>query len=71
MKASELKAITEDFITYYLHSDMNADVHFGCDCGCGGDSYTLESWASMCDTAEECREAFEEFCKQHNIEWDY
>lgn len=20
------------------------EVHFGCDCGCGGDSYTIESW---------------------------
>ena len=71
IKASELKAVVEDFINYYLQSDANSSVILGCDCGCGGDSYTPESWTRMCDTAEECREAFEGFCKQYNIEWDY
>lgn len=51
MKASELYSIVSDFEHYYLHSDLNMEVHFGCDCGCGGDSYTEESWDRMCNAA--------------------
>lgn len=30
--------------TAILDAPWNSDVHFGCDCGCGGDSYSSEEW---------------------------
>lgn len=48
MKASELYSVIQDFENYYLHSDLMSEVRFGCDCGCGGDSYTTEQWVRMC-----------------------
>lgn len=71
MKATELYSIMQDFESYYLHSDLNMEVHFGCDCGCGGDSYSNEQWDSMCETAEQSRADFERVCEKLGVEWDY
>ena len=35
--------------------ERRQSVRFGCDCGCGGDSYTGEEWDEMCDQADEAR----------------
>lgn len=71
MKASELYSIVSDFEHYYLHSDLNMEVHFGCDCGCGGDSYTEESWDRMCNAADEAGIEFENVCETLGVDWDY
>lgn len=71
MKASELYSIVSDFENYYLHSDLNMEVHFGCECGCGGDSYSEEEWDDMCKAADEARDEFEKVCGQLGVEWDY
>lgn len=71
MKASELYSAVQDFESYYLHSDLNMEVHLGCECGCGGDSYTLESWNEMCNAADEARKEFKQFCESLGVEWDY
>lgn len=71
MKATELYSIVSYFETYYLHSDLNMEVHFGCDCGCGGDSYTEEQWDAMCKYADEARDEFKTVCENFGIEWDY
>ena len=36
-----------------LDSDLSIGVKYGCDCGCGGDSYTAESWDKMVDSYNE------------------
>lgn len=71
MKASELFSVIQDFENYYLHSDLMSEVHFGCDCGCGGDSYTTEQWVRMCNAAYEARKEFKQFCESLGVEWDY
>lgn len=71
MKASELYSIVQDFQSYYLYSDLMSEVHFGCDCGCGGDSYTSESWEAMCNCADEVSDEFKKVCKSLGVEWDY
>lgn len=71
MKASELYSAAQDFESYYLHSDLNMEVHLGCECGCGGDSYTLESWEAMCDFADEAKNDFQKLCESLGVEWDY
>jgi len=71
MKATELFSFIQDFENYYLHSDLMSDVRFGCDCGCGGDSYILDSWNQMCNAADESRKEFKQFCESIGVEWDY
>lgn len=53
-----------------LNSDANCDVHFGCDCGCGGDSYTLEDFEIMCKEFDEAEQAFKELCEKFGIDFD-
>lgn len=71
MKASDLYNAVQNFETYYLYSDLMSEVRFGCDCGCGGDSYTVESWHEMCETADEARKEFKQLCESIGVEWDY
>lgn len=69
--ARELESIIFDFTEYYLRSPAMSEVHFGCECGCGGDSYTAEQWDELHDDGDKAKEKFEKFCEDHNIEWDY
>jgi len=39
-----------------MSSDINTGVHFGCDCGCGGDTYTSEQWDKMVKDTEDAEE---------------
>lgn len=71
MKASELYNIIQDFRDDYMYSDLMASVRFGCDCGCGGDSYTSEQWEDMCNAADESEAQFKKVCYQLGLEWDY
>ncbi len=71
MTAQELLRLASDFENYYLNSDVNSSVIFGCDCGCGGDLYSYEDWTQMCKLAEECYDKYKEVCEELNIEWDY
>ena len=36
-----------------------SEVHFGCECGCGGDFYTYEDWTEMCRAAEDAQASLE------------
>lgn len=73
MTASELFQIVIDFENYYLDSDLSRGVHYGCDCGCGGEHYKdkPELWDNMVRDHNESYEAFQELCKHLNIKWDY
>jgi hypothetical protein len=46
------------------------NVKIGCDCGCGGDMYTAESWRAEEDTADKTIKKMKQFCEQYGIEYD-
>lgn len=71
MKASELNLIVEEFNTYYICGPSNMAVHFGCDCGCGGDTYTIEDWDELNILVNESYRNYKEFCEIYEIPWDY
>ena len=55
---------------YAMYSPSRAGVHFGCDCGCGGDSYTSEEWDEEERLADEAIAAAKEFCEKNGITYD-
>jgi len=69
MKLSELHQL---FLAYdnASWSPSRMSVKFGCDCGCGGDNYTAESWDAEEKEAEEAIAKMKEFCKEFGIEYD-
>lgn len=36
----------------------NSEIHFGCECGCGGDSYSQDDWDSYAEAEKEAIEFF-------------
>lgn len=69
MKFSELEGLIRDY-DQALYSPSRSEVRFGCDCGCGGDSYTSESWDAEEKLAQEAIDKVIEFCAKYNIEYD-
>jgi hypothetical protein len=53
-----------------MYSPSKCEVRFGCDCGCGGDSYTLESWNLEEKAADEAVAKMKQICVNLNIEYD-
>jgi hypothetical protein len=51
-------------------SPSRIEVHFGCECGCGGDSYTAESWDAEEQAATDAINETKEFCTKFGIEYD-
>lgn len=45
-------------------------VHFGCDCGCGGDSYTEESWDAEEEAADLAIQKMKALCQLIGVEYD-
>ena len=70
MKASEVWNIVLDYDLRVRDSDLRSSVIFGCECGCGGDSYDAESWAEMCDDYDKALAKFNELCNTLGIEND-
>lgn len=70
MKLSEFVEAYEDYKSGWIYSDLNSEVSFGCDCGCGGDSYTEENWRQMCDDALKAKREFERWCWDNSIIFD-
>jgi len=70
MKASEMLNIVLDYDQLVRHSDLRFSVIFGCECGCGGDSYDDESWAQMCDDYDNALAKYKEMCDTLGIEND-
>lgn len=69
MQFSELLEIVQDY-EQALCSPSRMQVRFGCDCGCGGDSYTAESWDAEEESAEKSIEKAKEFCTKYGIDYD-
>lgn len=53
-----------------MYSPSRLGIHFGCDCGCGGDSYTSEEWDEEERLADEAIAAAKEFCEKNGITYD-
>lgn len=49
MNWRELKDLVYNVDSFY---DIDT-VHYGCECGCGGDSYTEEAWDNICTDGED------------------
>jgi len=71
MAATQLKDVVERFTEYYLYSPMMTGVGFGCDCGCGGNSFSEESWDNYEKDAKAAYFEFRNFCHCNGIIWDY
>ena len=71
MKLSELRQLIFEYDTV-LHSDEYMEVHFGCDCGCGGDLYENdpEAWDRMITENKEILKRVKAKCLELNIEYD-
>jgi hypothetical protein len=57
MTYDELK----DLIYTYEEDPSLSEVHFGCDCGCGGDSWTIETWREYGEASDLAKEKLEKF----------
>ena len=69
MKFSELEELFQDYDNSKW-SPSRMGVHFGCDCGCGGDSYTEESWDAEEETANDAILKMVSFCNTYGIIYD-
>jgi len=69
MRFSDIKVLCDDY-DVALWSPSRMHVKFGCDCGCGGSSYTVESWDKEEDEANAALERAKKFCEEYNIEYD-
>jgi hypothetical protein len=69
MKFSEIKQLFDDYDSA-LYSDAFNETRYGCDCGCGGDSYDSEDWDEMVEKADAAIEAMKKWCADNNIEYD-
>ena len=69
MKFSELETIMNNYDSAKW-SPRRMDAHFGCDCGCGGDSYTEEEWNAAEDAADLSIITAKIFCTKYGIEYD-
>jgi hypothetical protein len=69
MKFSELNKIFMNYDTARW-SPTRSSIRFGCDCGCGGDTYTQESWDAEEAQAQKDIDIMIEWCYNNGIEWD-
>lgn len=69
--ASDVEDLVNNFSNYYLWGPSRMEVHFGCECGCGGNNYTEETWDEAQTQSYDAYHEYFNFCKEHNITWDY
>lgn len=69
MTLSDLIEIFSDYQNA-LYSPSRSGVKFGCDCGCGGDSYTSRSWDDEEQAAADAIVKMKNFCTEYNIEYN-
>ena len=69
MKFSELEELFQDY-DQAKWSPSRMEVHFGCSCGCGGDSYNEKSWDAEVDAANDAILKMVSFCNTYRIIYD-
>ena len=69
MTSNELLQIATDYQTYYVVSDLNSGMIFGCDYGCGGDYYASnpDAWDDMFTDSDDAYDAFKELCTRLGV----
>ena len=69
MTSDELLRVATDYQTYYVESDLNSGMIFGCDCGCGGDYYSSnpDAWDDMFTDSDDAYDAFKELCTRLGV----
>ena len=71
VKISEVIQLLEEFGLNIFYSDLTSEVHFGCNCGCGGDSYTSELWDEMVNGYDETEAKCIQFCEENGFDYDF
>jgi hypothetical protein len=71
VKISEVVQLLEEFQNNVYYSDITLEVHHGCSCGCGGDSYTSETWDEMCNSYDETETKCIKFCEVNGFDYDF
>lgn len=71
MNISDVIELLDQFDRDVVYSDITSDVHYGCDCGCGGDSYDDESWNEISSKYDKTEEKIKKFCDEHNLVYDW
>lgn len=69
--ATEIRDLVYNFEDLYVYSPMMSGVSFGCDCGCGGESFSEASWDNYKKDASDAYFEFRNFCHCNGIIWDY
>lgn len=69
--AADILIAVRDFDDYYVQSPANGGVHLGCDCGCGGDSYSLEDWEIAHMEGDRAYDRFKAMCHELGVIWKY
>lgn len=67
MTLDDLIRIAEDYEDDVLYSPFNTHVHFGCECGCGGDLYTRATWDEACRAYDNAEQAWVSTCNMLGI----
>ena len=66
MLFSKLEEMLENY-NRAKYSPSRSEVHFGCECGCCGDSYTEDSWQTEENEATEAINKIKNFCLFHDF----
>jgi len=69
MKFSELEELINNYCAA-KYSPSRSHIKIGCDCGCGGNQYTRESWDEEEAQAQKDIDIMKQWCYNNNIEWD-
>lgn len=69
MLFSEVEALLDEY-HWAMWSPSRSNVHFGCNCGCGGDRYTRELWEAEEANAQNCIDKIKEWCQTMGINYD-
>ena len=67
LKMQDLIEVVSRYQHYVINADLNKGVHYGCDCGCGGDDYTSEGWDEMILEYEAAIADMKELCQKLDI----
>ena len=69
MKLSDIEQLFSEYAEAKW-SPSRMGVHLGCDCGCGGDSYTIDTWEAEENSAQESIDNMKAFCIKYNFDYD-
>jgi len=70
MKWSDVQSLVNDYENEVVYNPLNSGLVVGCECGCGGDSYTPEELDRLEQAEGETIKKVVEFCKTKGIEYD-